>query len=233
MFEDAIPPTTIASAGEKRAATERATLSYDALAMIVDACNDAVISASLDGEILIWSAGAERMLGFTAAEAIGERADRLLREESILPRADFATKLARGDAIAPFEALFYRKDGERVPVSVTVKGQYGAAGALVGITHIVRDVGERKAAQARIARMNRGYAILRAINAAIVRIRDRSELLEEACRVAVAHGGFPMAWIGSVGIAREDPVVVLAHAGDDRGFLSRVRFILDRSAPGR
>ena len=70
MFEDAMPPTTIASAGEKRAATERATLSYDALATIVDACNDAVISASLDGEILIWSAGAERMLGYTAAEVM-------------------------------------------------------------------------------------------------------------------------------------------------------------------
>jgi diguanylate cyclase (GGDEF)-like protein/PAS domain S-box-containing protein len=232
MFEDAMPPTTIATAGEKRAATEHATLSYDALATIVDASNDAVIAESLDGEILMWSAGAERMLGFTAAEAIGARIDRLLREESTLPRADFATKFASGDAIAPFEALFQRKDGERVPVSVTVKGLYDAAGTLVGVTHIARDLGELKAGQARIARMNRGYAILRAINAAIVRIRDRSELLEEACRIAVAHGGFPMAWVGSVGIAREDPVVVLAHAGDERGFLSRVRFILDRNAAG-
>jgi diguanylate cyclase (GGDEF)-like protein/PAS domain S-box-containing protein len=227
-----MPPTTIASAGEKRAATEQAALSYDALATIVDASNDAIISESLDGRILIWSAGAERMLGFTAAEAIGERIDRLLREESALPRADFATKFASGDAIAPFEALFHRKDGERVPVSVTVKGLYDAAGTLVGVTRIARDVGERKAAQARIARMNRGYEILRAINAAIVRIRDRSELLEEACRIAVAQGGFRMAWVGLVGIARDDPVVVLAHAGDERGFLSRVRFILDRNAPG-
>src|SRR5207237_9927173 len=97
MFEDAIPPTTIASAGEKRTATEQAALSYDALATIVDACNDAVISASLDGEILIWSAGAERMLGFTAAEAIGERIDRLLPEESTLTCAAFATKFARAD----------------------------------------------------------------------------------------------------------------------------------------
>jgi diguanylate cyclase (GGDEF)-like protein/PAS domain S-box-containing protein len=232
MFEDAMPPTTIASVGEEHAATEPVTLSYDALATIVDASDDAIISESLDGEILIWSAGAERMLGFSAAEALGARIDRLLREESTLSRADFATKFASGDAIAPFEAVFHRKDGERVPVSVAVTGLYDAAGTLVGVTRIARSVGERKAAQARIARMNRGYAILRAINAAIVRIRDRTELLEEACRIAVAQGGFRMAWVGSVGIAREDPVVVLAHSGDERGFLSRVRFILDRNAPG-
>src|SRR5437762_13935804 len=124
MFEDAMPPTSIASAGERRDAAERAALSYDALATIVDASGDAIISESLDGEILIWSAGAERMLGFTAVEAIGERADRLLREGSTLSRADFATKFASGGAIAPFEALFHRKDGERVPVSVTVRGLY-------------------------------------------------------------------------------------------------------------
>ena len=79
--------------------------------------------------------------------------------------------------------------------------------------------------------MNRGYAFLRAINAAIVRIRDRTELLEEACRVAVAEGAFRMAWVGLSG-APNDPVAVLAHAGDERGFLSDVRVMLDRNAPG-
>ncbi|HYT97469.1 MAG TPA: PAS domain-containing protein, partial [Casimicrobiaceae bacterium] len=103
-----MPPTTIASVGEKRAATEPVTLSYDALATIVDASDDAIIAESLDGEILIWSAGAERMLGFTAAEAIGARIDRLLCEESTMSRADFATRFANGDTIAPFEALFHR-----------------------------------------------------------------------------------------------------------------------------
>ena len=56
-----------------------AALSYDALATIVDAIDDAVIAHSLDGKILTWSAGAQRMLGFTAAEAVGHRVDRLLR----------------------------------------------------------------------------------------------------------------------------------------------------------
>ena len=87
-------------------------------------------------------------------------------------------------------------------------------------------------AERRIARLSRDYAILRAINAAIVRIRDRDELFEEACRVVVLHGGFRMAWIGVIGASPADPIVVLAHAGDERDFLSRVRVILDRSVPG-
>jgi diguanylate cyclase (GGDEF)-like protein len=87
-------------------------------------------------------------------------------------------------------------------------------------------------AERRIARLSRDYAILRAINAAIVRIRDRDELFDEACRVVVLHGGFRMAWIGVIGASPADPVVVLAHAGIERGFLSRVRVMLDRSAPG-
>src|SRR5438445_13629370 len=103
MLKNAMPPTSIASTGERRDAAENAALSYDALATIVDASGDAIISESLDGEFLVWSAGAERMWGFTAAEAIGERADRLLREESILPRADVATSFASGDTRAPVE----------------------------------------------------------------------------------------------------------------------------------
>ena len=87
-------------------------------------------------------------------------------------------------------------------------------------------------AERRIARLSRDYAILRAINAAIVRIRDRDELFDEACRVVVLHGGFRMAWIGVIGASPADPIVVLAHAGDERDFLSRVRVILDRTVPG-
>jgi diguanylate cyclase (GGDEF)-like protein len=87
-------------------------------------------------------------------------------------------------------------------------------------------------AERRIARLSRDYAILRAINAAIVRIRDRDELFDEACRVVVLHGGFRMAWIGVIGASPADPIVVLAHAGDERNFLSRVPVILDGSVPG-
>ena len=84
----------------------------------------------------------------------------------------------------------------------------------------------------RIARLTRAYTLLRAVNAAIVRIRDRTELFDEACRVAVAHGGFQMAWIGLPGASPADPMFAVSHAGDERGFLSRVRIVPDSDELG-
>jgi diguanylate cyclase (GGDEF)-like protein len=62
---------------------------------------------------------------------------------------------------------------------------------------------ERKNQQQKIARLNRIHAVLSGINSAIMRIRDRQQLLEEACRIAVEHGKLELAWIGSF-----DPVTL-------------------------
>jgi len=81
----------------------------------------------------------------------------------------------------------------------------------------LQNITEIVAAEERIKRLNRVYAVLSGINAAIVRIRDRRELFEESCRVAVEAGRFVMAWIGVVD--REASVVKpVASAGDVRDF---------------
>jgi len=59
-------------------------------------------------------------------------------------------------------------------------------------------VTEQRRRKTRIIRLNRVHAVLSGINAAIVRIRDRQELFDEACRIAIDHGNFRMAWIGLV-----------------------------------
>ncbi|MEO8627968.1 MAG: EAL domain-containing protein, partial [Betaproteobacteria bacterium] len=83
------------------------------------------------------------------------------------------------------------------------------------------EVAKRTAAESKAQRLNRVYAVLSAINSAIVRIRDRQELFVEACSVAVREGGFRMAWIGLVdhSAQRVDPV---ASAGHEEGFLRNV-----------
>ena len=88
------------------------------------------------------------------------------------------------------------------------------------------------ALERRIARLERSHTLLRAINAAIVRIRDRTTLFDEACRVAVVHGGFRMAWIGLPGASPADPVFAISHAGNDDGFLARVRIVPDSAEHG-
>jgi diguanylate cyclase (GGDEF)-like protein len=70
------------------------------------------------------------------------------------------------------------------------------AGGVARLDGIARDITELKEQEQRIARLSRIHAVLSGINSAIVRIRDRQQLFDEACRIAVEHGGFGIAWIG-------------------------------------
>jgi diguanylate cyclase (GGDEF)-like protein len=88
------------------------------------------------------------------------------------------------------------------------------AGNVVRLDGIARDITELKLQEQRIARLNRIHAVLSGINSAIVRIRDRQQLLEEACRIAVDHGGFGIAWIGMLD-SKSLAITPVATAGVD------------------
>jgi diguanylate cyclase (GGDEF)-like protein/PAS domain S-box-containing protein len=210
----------------------RETLARTNLLAIVDAIDDAIMAEGRDGTLVSWSAGAERLLGYAASEALGHPAHELLAEDPPHPAADLASMLAATGLLPPYQATHRRRDGRLVTSSVSVTAVRDADGEIAGVARVARDIGPRVAAERRIVRLTRDYAVLRALNAAIVRIRDRKELLAEACRVAVAQGGFRMAWVGMTGASEQDPVVVIAHAGDERGFLSHVRAPLDRALEG-
>src|SRR5689334_16994468 len=88
------------------------------------------------------------------------------------------------------------------------------AGGVSRLDGIARDITELKVQEQRIARLSRIHAVLSGINAAIVRIRDRKQLFEEACRIAVDHGGFGIAWIGMVD-SKSLAITPVATAGVD------------------
>lgn len=85
-----------------------------------------------------------------------------------------------------------------------------------------RQVLERNRLRAEKARVERVLAVLSGINSAIVRIHDRQKLFEEACRIAVEHGGFAMAWIGLLDPVTLD-VTAVAWSGKDAERLARMK----------
>jgi diguanylate cyclase (GGDEF)-like protein/PAS domain S-box-containing protein len=88
-----------------------------------------------------------------------------------------------------------------------------AGGRVSGTATISIDVTEQKEQEAKIARLSRIREVLSGINSAIVRIRDRQELVTEACRIAAEQGGFGLAWIGSYDSATGD-VTPIAWTGE-------------------
>jgi diguanylate cyclase (GGDEF)-like protein/PAS domain S-box-containing protein len=88
------------------------------------------------------------------------------------------------------------------------------------------DITERKIQEQRIARLSRIHAVLSGINSAIVRIRDRQEILEEACRIAREHGKFTLSWIGMLDEV-EQIVRPVARAGREDGYLEKLDLGID------
>jgi two-component system sensor histidine kinase UhpB len=141
------------------------------LAAIVDSSDDAIVSKTLDGIITSWNRGAERLFGYTAAEAVGHHIflivphDRRTEEEEVLAR------LRRGEKIDHFETERQTKDGRRMTISLTVSPIRDATGTIVGASKVGRDVTERIQAQ---------QALRRAHEELEDRIRERTAELVEA-----------------------------------------------------
>ncbi len=114
------------------------------LAALVSSSSDAIIGMTLDGVITNWNQSAQRLFGYSAAEAIGKPMSMLLppgREEE---ESDILGRLKRGETIQAYDAVRRRKDGRNVDVSVTISPIFDPMGNLVGASHVARDITERK-----------------------------------------------------------------------------------------
>ena len=114
------------------------------LAAIVESSNDAILSKMLDGTITTWNASAERIFGFSAAEAIGQSILILIPEDRIQEEDAILERIRRGERIDDFETVRKRKDGSLVEVSVTISPVRGKRGKIIGASKIARDISERR-----------------------------------------------------------------------------------------
>jgi PAS domain S-box-containing protein len=120
------------------------------LSAIVEFSEDAIISKSLDGTITSWNAGAERIYGYSAAEAIGRPIAMLIPPEHSNEFPQLTGKIKRGEAIKHYETVRIRKNGKRIQVSLSLSPVKDEAGAIVGISAIGRDISELKRAEEKL-----------------------------------------------------------------------------------
>ena len=128
-----------------------------------------------------------------------------------------------------YETEHCRADGSTFPVEVSAR-----LVDIGGVAHrlfIMRDIAERKAREAEIARLNRLYEALSHVNQAIVRSVDRETMLDRVCETLVEKGGFRIAWVGRCH-GSDHSVVPEAARIHDGGTVCQLRFSAESSLCG-
>jgi PAS domain S-box-containing protein len=128
------------------------------MAALVESADDAIVTKSLDGIIRSWNAGAERLLGYSAKEIIGQPVTRLLPESRLDEEAMILGRIGRGERVEQFETLRRKNDGSIVEVSLTISPIRDANGGIVGASKIMRDITERKRREGELRRSNADLA---------------------------------------------------------------------------
>src|SRR5215204_3114485 len=114
------------------------------LAAIVASSEDAIISKDLNGYITTWNGAAERMFGYTAAEAVGQHITLLIPVDRRAEEDDVVSQISAGLGIDHYETVRQRKDGTPIDVSLGVSPIRNSHGEVIGASKIIRDITRNK-----------------------------------------------------------------------------------------
>lgn len=148
------------------------------LAAIVESSDDAIVSKDLDGIIVSWNAGAERIFGYRADEVIGRPITILIPADRQSEETRILSRIREGQHVHHFDTVRQRKDGSLVHISLSVSPVKDATGQIVGASKIARDITERK----RLEEAQR--ALSREVNH---RSKNLLAVVQSIVRYTVAH----------------------------------------------
>jgi PAS domain S-box-containing protein len=121
------------------------------LAAIVQSSDDAIVSKDVTGTIMSWNPAAQRMFGYTAAEAIGKSIRIIIPKDRQTEEDDVLGRILRGELVQHFETVRVRKDGTEIFVSLTVSPVFDPQGRIIGASKIARDITQQRRASERAA----------------------------------------------------------------------------------
>ena len=114
------------------------------LASIVESAQEAIYSLSLDGTILTWNFGAERLYGYRADEAIGRHVSLIVPPDRSEELMAIGERVKRGQSVSRYETVRRRKDGGTLEVALTSSPIFDAWGTVTGSSTIARDITEQR-----------------------------------------------------------------------------------------
>ncbi len=150
------------------------------LAAIVESSDDAIIGKDLQGNVLSWNLGAERLFGFRAEEVVGKNVAVIIPENRKKEDQIFLEKIKKGEAVERVETVRKNIGGAHIDISLTLSPIKNKIGEVVGISSIGRDITRRKRNQD-----------------ALKRSEERTRLMIDCALdaiVVIDHAGLVVGW---------------------------------------
>jgi PAS domain S-box-containing protein len=146
------------------------------LAAIVDSSDDAIVSKTLDGVITSWNAGAERLFGYTASEAVGQNISFIIPVNRRSEETVIIERIRKGERIEHFDTVRVHKDQTPLDISLTISPVRDASGKIVGASKIARDISQRKRTERELRESEERYRTL--ADALDTQVQFRTQELE-------------------------------------------------------
>jgi PAS domain S-box-containing protein len=179
------------TAKESEERLEQSSRASQRLAAIVESSDDAIVSKDLNGVIMSWNRGAERMFGYSASEAIGQSIT-LIIPPNLRAEEDMVLARIRAGEPVEIETVRRRKDGTSVDISLKVSPVRDAERRVVGASKIARNISARKQDEAERAELHRRLTILVEASASLLDSPEtdsvRSATVSLARQLLVADG---------------------------------------------
>lgn len=134
---------------------KEATEKQGMLAAIVNNSDDAIVSKTLEGMITSWNNAAARMFGYTEAEAIGRHISLIIPQERLAEEDYIIGEIKKGHSVSHFETIRVTKNGDFIPISLTVSPILNEEKTIIGASKIARDISEKVAAHEELEQLYR------------------------------------------------------------------------------
>jgi diguanylate cyclase (GGDEF)-like protein/PAS domain S-box-containing protein len=163
---------------------------------IINTSRDWIWECDRDGRFTFSSPSVLDVLGYTRHEILGKPASELVHpSDELALQATFTQMASAAESESPVTLRWRHKNGQPRWLERTMVALRGADGRWRGVRGTDRDVTMRVAQDVRIRRLNRALRFVSGASSAGMRIREREQLVKEACRLAVSKGGYARATI--------------------------------------
>ncbi|MCX7913597.1 MAG: PAS domain S-box protein [Thermodesulfovibrionales bacterium] len=161
----------------------------DMLERLIEDSPDAIVTTDLEGRVLSWNRGAERIYGFAKEEVIGKFLP-FIPAELMSTERHYLDLLSRGESIKDLETTRVRKDGKKIDVNLTLSPVRDKTGTIIATSGISRDITEKKRIERELSLKNDQLSKLYFISSAIRSTLELDKLLRMVLTAVTIGDGF-------------------------------------------